>query len=97
MRKSICKTAVFFLPLLTLFLTSCQTNTMLVNGVSEKDAIEIWEITNSSNISHPFHIHDISFKILSKTNGALAKYEKGWKDVVLNGEKALNHYLTARL
>ena len=49
----------------------------------QKDAIEIWQITNNTNTSHPFHIHDVSFKILSKSDGALAAYEKGWKDVVL--------------
>ena len=49
----------------------------------KKDATEIWEISNNSNIAHPFHIHDISFKILSKTDGALTECDKGWKDVVL--------------
>ncbi|HRH60241.1 MAG TPA: multicopper oxidase domain-containing protein, partial [Chitinophagaceae bacterium] len=48
-----------------------------------QDATEIWEITNSAPLAHPFHIHDVSFKILSKSNGPLEDYEKGWKDVVL--------------
>lgn len=49
----------------------------------KQDATEIWEITNSALTSHPFHIHDVSFKILSKSNGPVADYEKGWKDVIL--------------
>jgi blue copper oxidase len=48
-----------------------------------KGAVEIWQITNNSNISHPFHIHDVSFKILNRSDGPVAAYEKGWKDVVL--------------
>ncbi|HRH59442.1 MAG TPA: multicopper oxidase domain-containing protein [Chitinophagaceae bacterium] len=49
----------------------------------KQDAIEIWEITNRSGLAHPFHIHDVSFKILSKSNEPVPEYEKGWKDVVL--------------
>jgi len=49
----------------------------------KQDATEIWEITNNALTSHPFHIHDVSFKILSKSTGAIPNYEKGWKDVVL--------------
>jgi blue copper oxidase len=49
----------------------------------KQDATEIWEITNNALISHPFHIHDVSFKILSKSDGPLQDYEKGWKDVIL--------------
>lgn len=49
----------------------------------KQDATEIWEITNNALTSHPFHIHDVSFKILSKSDGAIQDYEKGWKDVVL--------------
>lgn len=48
-----------------------------------QDGAEIWEITNNGIVAHPFHIHDVSFKILSKSDGPLAEYEKGWKDVVL--------------
>lgn len=48
-----------------------------------QDDIEIWSITNNSIIAHPFHIHDVSFKILSKSDGPVPEYEKGWKDVIL--------------
>jgi len=49
----------------------------------KQDDTEIWEITNNGIVAHPFHIHDVSFKILSRSDGSLAEYEKGWKDVVL--------------
>ena len=49
---------------------------------------EIWSITSTSNFSHPFHIHDVQFNILTRNGAAPPAYEKGWKDVVLvkNGE-----------
>lgn len=49
----------------------------------QQDNTEIWEITNNGIVAHPFHIHDVSFKILSKSDGPVAEFEKGWKDVVL--------------
>ncbi|HRI21373.1 MAG TPA: multicopper oxidase domain-containing protein [Panacibacter sp.] len=49
----------------------------------KKDSVEIWQLTNNSTIAHPFHIHDVSFLLLSKSSGPLEDYEKGWKDVVL--------------
>lgn len=49
----------------------------------QKDETEVWELINTSGTAHPFHIHDVSFNIISKSNGILADYEKGWKDVVM--------------
>ncbi len=45
------------------------------------DATEKWTITNNQVFGHAFHIHDIEFKIISRTSG-LKTYENGWKDVV---------------
>jgi len=45
------------------------------------DAIEKWTITNNRVFGHAFHIHDVEFKIISRTSG-LKSYETGWKDVV---------------
>ena len=44
---------------------------------------EIWEISNVSDLIHPFHIHDIQFQILSRDGKAPAENERGWKDTVL--------------
>lgn len=49
----------------------------------KKDAYEIWEVSNTSVIAHPFHIHDIEFHILTRNGKAPADAEQGWKDVVL--------------
>jgi FtsP/CotA-like multicopper oxidase with cupredoxin domain len=48
---------------------------------------EIWEIT-STMMAHPFHIHGVSFRVLS--NGGLkpSAEQAGWKDVVLVREQA---------
>ena len=46
------------------------------------DNIEIWQITNSGNFGHPFHIHDVEFNILSVNGAAPAAAQAGWKDVV---------------
>jgi len=43
---------------------------------------EIWQITNSGNFGHPFHIHDVEFNILSLNGVAPATAQAGWKDVV---------------
>lgn len=49
----------------------------------KQDAVEIWEISNNGIVAHPFHIHDVSFKIISKSDGPVPEAEKGWKDVIL--------------
>lgn len=43
---------------------------------------EIWQITNSGNFGHPFHIHDVQFNILSVNGVAPVNAQAGWKDVV---------------
>ena len=45
--------------------------------------IEIWKIKNNSLMSHPFHVHDIQFLILTRNGSSPPKNERGWKDVVL--------------
>ena len=44
---------------------------------------EIWELKSSSIFAHPFHIHDVEFKILTINGAAPPTYQQGWKDVVL--------------
>lgn len=47
------------------------------------DAIEIWEIRNSTPLPHPFHIHDIQFRVLSRNNRQANPHEAGLKDTVI--------------
>ncbi len=44
---------------------------------------EIWQITNSGVFTHPFHIHDVEFNIISVNGVAPAAAQAGWKDVVV--------------
>ena len=44
---------------------------------------EIWEVTNHSDLPHPFHVHDIQFLILTRDGSPPAENESGWKDTVL--------------
>lgn len=45
--------------------------------------IEIWELRNQSATSHPFHVHDVQFRILSRNGIPPTAYEAGRKDVVM--------------
>jgi bilirubin oxidase len=47
------------------------------------DNTEIWELKSTSTFSHPFHIHDVEFYILSINGSTPPAYQQGWKDVVL--------------
>ena len=44
---------------------------------------EIWQLTSSSFFSHPFHIHDVQFYVLSVNGTPAPAYQQGWKDVIL--------------
>ena len=45
--------------------------------------MEIWEISNRSPLPHPFHIHDIQFRILDRDGRPPPANEQGLKDTVL--------------
>ncbi|MCX6273913.1 MAG: multicopper oxidase domain-containing protein [Bacteroidetes bacterium] len=53
-----------------------------INKTVNLNTIEQWTITNNQVFGHTFHIHDVEFKLISRSTGALASYEEGWKDVL---------------
>ena len=53
-----------------------------MNKTVNLNDIEKWTITNNQVFGHAFHIHDVEFKIVSRSSGAVGNYESGWKDVV---------------
>lgn len=53
-----------------------------INQTLKLNAVEKWTITNNNIFGHSFHIHDIQFKIISRSSGGVAAYESGWKDTV---------------
>lgn len=50
-------------------------NKTLTLGTTEK-----WTVTNNNVFGHSFHIHDVEFKLVSRSSGPIAAYEDGWKD-----------------
>lgn len=46
-------------------------------------SIEIWEIRNATPLTHPFHIHDIQFRVLDRDGDPPRPNERGLKDTVL--------------
>ncbi|MFZ4634796.1 MAG: multicopper oxidase domain-containing protein [Saprospiraceae bacterium] len=51
-----------------------------INHNVKVNTVEKWTVTNTNVFSHSFHIHDVQFKILSRSTGAVGAYESGWKD-----------------
>ena len=52
------------------------------NFTVKLNAVEKWTIVNNNIFGHAFHIHDIQFKIISRSSGVVNTYESGWKDTV---------------
>ena len=46
-------------------------------------SVEIWEIRNATPLTHPFHIHDVQFRVLDRTGTPPHPHEHGLKDTVL--------------
>lgn len=53
-----------------------------INQIVKLNAVEKWTIMNNNIFGHSFHIHDIQFKILSRSSGTVGVHESGWKDTV---------------
>ena len=47
------------------------------------NSTEVWEISNSSPMAHPFHVHNVQFRILDRNGNRPHPSESGLKDVVL--------------
>tara|TARA_R100001594_G_scaffold63515_3_gene97896 strand:+ start:48 stop:416 length:369 start_codon:yes stop_codon:yes gene_type:complete len=60
--------------------------TMDMTRIDERvklDTSEIWHIENTSMMAHPFHIHDVQFRILDRNGRPPSAAESGLKDTVL--------------
>lgn len=64
-------------------INSTPFNHMVVNDTVLLDNIEIWEIINTTDVAHPFHIHDIQFFILDINGNPPPPSLAGRKDVLL--------------
>ena len=68
----------------------------VINQSINLNAIEQWNLTNTSGFSHAFHIHDIQFKIVSRTGGnnaGVKAYEDGWKDTLWIGQNQVVSFI----
>jgi FtsP/CotA-like multicopper oxidase with cupredoxin domain len=72
-------------------------NTMMINGVAGTtmaamatneimttlNAVEVWTITNATNLLHSFHLHDVPFQVLAVNGSAPTGLLSGtWKDTI---------------
>jgi bilirubin oxidase len=58
------------------------------------DNIEIWSLTNSTMVAHPFHIHDVQFYVLDRDGNLPPLNERGRKDVVLINPNETVRFIT---
>lgn len=54
-----------------------------VDEVVAKGTTEIWTISNTSMMAHPFHAHAIQWQVLDRNNLPPTGTDLGWKDTVL--------------
>src|SRR5215207_1633371 len=52
------------------------------DAVVTRGTIEIWEITNSGDGPHNFHIHDVQFQVLDIDGRQPPPQLRGWKDTI---------------
>lgn len=59
---------------------------MDINFINERVNVgetEIWKISNTTMMMHPFHVHNTQFRILSRNGSPVRAAENGLKDTVL--------------
>lgn len=54
-----------------------------IDFIAKKDSFEIWVLNNSSPMSHPFHVHNTQFRIISRNGQTPLVFERGFKDTVV--------------
>lgn len=60
--------------------------TMDMNVINERVPVgqwEIWEIANASMMAHPFHIHNVQFRVIDRDGQTPPPLETGFKDTVI--------------
>jgi len=61
----------------------------VINEEVERGATERWIVTTNM-LTHPFHIHGVSFQVVSVNGREPGPEDQGWKDTVLvDGETEL--------
>ena len=65
-----------------------------INIISYLNNVEIWKLSNSTMIAHPFHIHDIEFFVLDINGIPPPPQHQGLKDVFLVQPKDTVRFIT---
>jgi bilirubin oxidase len=65
------------------FMNNTPFNMDSINIVTYLNDVEIWTLTNSTMVAHPFHIHDIEFYVLDINGTPPPPEYQGLKDVIL--------------
>lgn len=65
-----------------------------INIISYLNNVEIWKLSNSTMIAHPFHIHDIEFFVLDINGIPPPPQYQGLKDVILVQPKDTVRFIT---
>jgi len=53
-----------------------------INIIVKRGTSEIWVVSNSSPLPHPFHVHNVQFQVLSRNGRKPLAHETGLKDTV---------------
>jgi bilirubin oxidase len=64
------------------FINGSKFDMETINFTTELGKTEVWTLTNSTMIAHPFHVHGLSFYVVSINGAAPPATLKGRKDVV---------------
>lgn len=76
------------------YINSTPFNMMVVNDSICLDDTEIWEIYNTSDVAHPFHIHDVQFYVIEFNGGPPPPHLAGRKDVILSAPGDTIRFIT---
>jgi len=63
-------------------INSATFNMNVINFESTQENIEVWQLTNSTPISHPFHLHGFPFYVLTINGATPPAHLQGRKDVI---------------
>ena len=58
----------------------------VINERVKKGNLELWTVT-AETMPHPFHVHGVSFQILTHNGQPTAEQDRGWKDTVIVTEE----------
>lgn len=65
------------------FINNKQFDINRIDELVAPGSTEIWEISNTSTMAHPFHAHAIQWQVLERNAVPAMALDLGWKDTVL--------------